>query len=328
MDKCIKTFGRFLSGQLAWFLFILPAVVGAQPKFDFVVATDGSGNFSTVQEAIDATPDFRKNQTTVFIKTGVYKEKLVLPASKTNVKFIGEDPHKTILTFDDFAAKRNRFGEEVGTSGSASVFIFADDFYAENLTFENAAGPVGQAVAVRVDGDRATFVNCRFLGFQDTLYPHGEKSRQYYKECYIEGTTDFIFGWSTSVFENCTIFCKKGGHYITAAATPQHNPFGFVFIGCVITGDAPERSVYLGRPWRPFAKTVFINCYLGKHIRPEGWHNWNKVEAEKTAYYGEYGSKGPGANEETRVKWSHVLNEEEVKEYSLGNIFGDWKMGR
>lgn len=305
-------------------LLCLPILVHAQKKYDFTVASDGSGNFRTVQEAIDAVPDFRKNQTTIFIKNGVYKEKLVLASSKTNVKFIGEDAERTRLTYDDFASKKNRFGEEMGTTGSTSFYVFGDDFAAENITFENSAGPVGQAVAVRVDGDRVMFTNCRFLGFQDTLYPHGEKSRQYYKNCYIEGTTDFIFGWSTAVFEDCTIFCKKGGQYITAASTLETTSYGFVFIDCKITGDAPEKSYYLGRPWRPYAKTVFIDCDMEKLVRPEGWHNWNKPEAERTSFYAEYGSRGPGASPSTRVTWARQLSDEEAKQYTIANIFGDW----
>ena len=300
----------------------------AAQEYDFIVALDGSGDFTSVQAALAAVPDYRKNQTTIFVKNGTYKEKLVLPASKINVKLVGEDKLMTVLTYDDFASKKNRFGEEMGTTGSSSFFIFADGFQAENVTFENSAGPVGQAVAVRVDGDRVMFVNCRFLGFQDTLYPHGEKSRQYYRDCYIEGTTDFIFGWSTAVFENCTIFCKKGGQYMTAASTPEANLFGFVFIDCKITGDAPEKSYYLGRPWRNFARTVLINCYLDKHIRPEGWHNWNKPQAEKTSFYAEYGSWGPGADDVRRVAWSHILNEQEVEKYALHNVLGDWEPPR
>lgn len=302
-----------------------PLFIQAQVKYDFTVAADGTGTFRTVQEAIDAVPDFRKNQTTIYIRKGIYKEKLVLPTSKTNVKFVGEDVLKTILTFDDFAQKKNRFGEEMGTTGSSSFFVFGDDLTAENITFENSAGPVGQAVAVRIDGDRVTFRNCRFLGNQDTLYPHGEKSRQYYKDCYIEGTVDFIFGWSTAVFEGCTIFCKSNG-YVTAASTLEETPYGFVFINCKITGNAAENSFYLGRPWRPFAKTVFVNCYLDKHIKPEGWHNWDKTDAEKTAYYAEYNSKGPGANGKARVSWSHQLTDEEVKAFSVENILGDWRL--
>jgi pectinesterase len=297
----------------------------AQTKADFIVASDGSGNFKTVEEAINAVPDFRKNQTTIFIKAGTYKEKLVIPKSKSNLKLFAEDALSTRITFDDYASKKNKFGEEMGTTGSTSVYIFADDFVAENITFENSSGPVGQAVAVRVDADRVKFLNCRFLGFQDTLYPFGEKSRQYYKNCYIEGTVDFIFGWSTAVFDECTIFCKKGG-YVTAASTLETTPYGFVFLNCRITGDAEENSFYLGRPWRPFAKTVFINCYLDKQIKPEGWHNWNKPDAEKTSFYAEYNSTGPGANKTSRVSWSHQLTEAEAKEYTLEKIFGDWRL--
>lgn len=300
----------------------------AQQKYDFVVAQDGTGDFRTVQEAINAVPDFRKQETTVFIKNGVYKEKLVLPASKTSVKFIGEDVRKTILTHDDFASKKNGFGEEMGTTGSSSFFIFGDDFSAENITFENAAGPVGQAVAVRIDGDRVMFTNCRFLGNQDTLYPHGEKSRQYYKNCYIEGTTDFIFGWATAVFDNCEIYCKKGGSYITAASTLPETPYGFVFLNCRITGNAPANSYYLGRPWRPYAKTVFINTYMGNQIVPEGWHNWGKPDAEKTSFYAEYNSKGPGAAPASRVKWAHQLTKEQLKDYTLEQIFQGWVPGQ
>ncbi|WP_066837440.1 pectinesterase family protein [Rufibacter ruber] len=293
-------------------------------RYDFVVAKDGSGQFKTVQEAINAVPDFRKNQTTIYIKNGVYKEKLTLPSTKTNVKLVGQDVQKTVLTHDDYAAKKNRFGEEMGTTGSSSFFVYGDDFTAENITFENSAGPVGQAVAVRVDGDKVMFKNCRFLGFQDTLYPHGEKSRQYYKNCYIEGTTDFIFGWSTAVFEGCEIYSKKGGSFVTAASTLEGTPYGFVFLNCRLTGDAPENSYYLGRPWRPFAKTVFLNSYLGKHIKPEGWHNWSKPDAEKSTFYAEFGSTGPGAAPKQRVSWSKQLTAEEAQEYTLEKIFGDW----
>lgn len=294
-------------------------------SYDYVVAKDGSGNFATVQEAFNAVPDFRKNVTTIYVKNGVYKEKLILAGSKTNVKLIGEEVNKTLLTYDDYASKKNKFGEEIGTTGSTSFYAFADGFIAENITFENSSGPVGQAVAVRVDGDMTTFINCRFLGFQDTLYPHGEKSRQYYKNCYIEGTVDYIFGWSTAVFDRCTLFTKKGGLYVTAASTIEGAPYGFVFIDCKITGDAAEASVYLGRPWRPFAKTVFIHCSIDKLIKPEGWHNWNKPDAEKTSFYAEYQSKGSG-DLKARVSWSHQLSEEEVKKYTLEKIFGDWKI--
>lgn len=291
--------------------------------YHFVVASDGTGDFRTVQEAINAVPDFRKNETRIFIKKGTYKEKLVLAESKTNVVFIGEDRDQTILTYDDFASKKNRFGEEVGTTGSTSFFVFGDGFRAENITFENSSGPVGQAVAVRIDGDLVAFINCRFLGFQDTLYPHGEKSRQYYRNCVIEGTVDFIFGWSTAVFERCTIVCKDHG-YITAPSTNAGTPFGFVFLDCKITGTAPEASFYLGRPWRPFGKSAFLRCELGGMIKPEGWNNWGKTDNEKTAFFAEYKNNGAGASAENRVNWSHQLTDMEAAGYTPENILGEW----
>ncbi len=306
-------------------LIVLLSVVFTTKAYDFVVAKDGSGNFTTVQEAVNAVPDFRKTRTTIFIKAGIYKEKLVLPASKTLVSFVGEEVNHTILTNDDFAQKKNRFGEEMGTTGSTSFYIFAEGFTAENITFENSAGPVGQAVAVRIDGDKVAFKNCRFLGNQDTLYPHGKNSRQYYLNCYIEGTVDFIFGWSTAIFDRCTIFCKDHG-YITAPSTDENQEFGFVFLNCNITGDAPDNSFYLGRPWRPFGKAVFIECNLGKHIKPEGWHNWGSTDKEKTAFFAEYNNSGAGAYNEKRVKWSNQLNAEQAQQYTIENILGDWEI--
>jgi pectinesterase len=308
-----------------WMIMSAFAVAGeaAQSDWDYVVAADGSGDFARIQEAIDAVPHLRANRTVIFIKKGTYKEKLLLPSTKTNVTFIGEDVHTTILTWDDYASKPNRFGENIGTSGSASFFVNGDGFEAYNLTFENSSGPVGQAVAVRIDGDKVKFENCRFLGFQDTLYLHGDRSRQYYKNCYIEGTVDFIFGSATALFENCEIRCKKGG-YITAASTPLGKDYGLVFLSCRITADAPDARFYLGRPWRNYAKTVFVQCYLDAHIRTEGWHNWNKPEAEQSVVYAEYLSYGSGAATEGRVSWSQQLSPEAAENYTKERILGDW----
>ncbi|WP_308991064.1 pectinesterase family protein [Mariniflexile litorale] len=286
--------------------------------FDFVVDSKGHGDFYTVQEAINAIPDFRKNETKIFIRNGIYKEKIVLPSSKTNVTLIGENKDTTILTFDDYAKKLNTFGEEMGTTGSTSFFIFGNDFKAKNITFENSAGNIGQAVAVRVDGDRVIFENCNFLGNQDTLYCHGDDSRQYYKDCYIEGTVDFIFGWSTAFFENCEIFCKSKG-YITAASTNKDTEYGFVFKNCKLTGTALENTFYLGRPWRDYAKTIWIDCYMDKHIKPEGWHNWGKPNAEQTTFYVEYNTSGPGASNK-RVDWAKKISEKETETFSLKNV--------
>lgn len=299
------------------------SVNAIEVKPDFIVAADGSGNFKTVQEAINAVPDFRKKETIIFIKKGIYKEKLVLAASKQQVRLIGESLNETILTYDDYAQKKNAFGEEKGTSGSSSFYIYGEGFSAENLTFENSAGPVGQAVAVWAGGDKLVFINCRFLGFQDTLYTYGANNRQYYKNCYIEGTVDFIFGASTAWFEQCNIFCKKTG-YITAASTADTTRYGYVFNKCKIIGDAAANSFYLGRPWRPYAKVAYLNCELPDLIRPEGWHNWGKESNEKTAYYAEYKNTGKGAKPNNRVNWSHQLTEAEYQAYILENVFRGW----
>ncbi|WP_231491136.1 pectinesterase family protein [Pedobacter sp. Leaf170] len=312
--------------KLALFIFLLfisPLVYATNVKADFIVSKDGSGNFKAVQEAINAVPDFRNKVTVIFIKKGIYKEKLVLSGSKKNIKFIGEDLHKTILTYDDFAQKKNAFGEEKGTSGSASFYIYGEGFTAENLTFQNSSGPVGQAVAVWVGGDKSSFINCRFLGFQDTLYTYGGNNRQYYKNCYIEGTVDYIFGSATAWFENCTLFCKKAG-YISAASTADTTKFGYVFNKCKVTGDAPDNSFYLGRPWRPYAKVAFLNCDLSAVIKPEGWNNWGKESNEKTAYYAEYNNTGAGSKITLRVNWAHQLTRQEYQLYTLENVFRGW----
>lgn len=273
--------------------------------YDYVVAQDGSGDFFTVQEAINAVPDFRKNvRTTLLVRKGTYKEKLIIPESKINISLIGENG--VILTNDDFADKKNVFGEKMGTSGSSGCYIYAPDFYAENITFENSAGPVGQAVACFVSADRVFFKNCRFLGFQDTLYTYGKQSRQYYEDCYIEGTVDFIFGWSTAVFNRCHIHSKRDG-YVTAPSTDKGKKYGYVFYDCRLTADPGVTKVYLSRPWRPYAQAVFIRCELGKHILPEGWNNWGKKEAEKTVFYAEYNSCGEGANPKARAAFSRQL---------------------
>ncbi len=294
----------------------LPELAPYVRKYDYVVAQDGSGDFFTIQDAIDAVPDFRKNvRTTILVRKGNYKEKVVVPESKINVSLIGEDG--AVITNDDYAKKLNRFGEETGTSGSSTFYLYAPDFYAENITFENSAGKVGQAVACFVSGDRAYFKNCRFLGNQDTLYTYSKNSRQYYENCYIEGTVDFIFGWSTAVFNQCTIN-SKGKGYVTAPSTDAGKKYGYVFYDCVLTADDGVDNVYLSRPWRPYAQAVFVRCELGNHIVPEGWNNWNKKEAEKTVNYAEFQSTGAGANPTARAKFSRQLKN--LKGYSIEEV--------
>ncbi len=294
----------------------------------YTVSKDGKGDFKTVQEAVDAAENSLDSTTKIIIKKGIYREKMTIPESKGAITFEGDTKGETIIVNNDFASKKNAEGKEMGTTGSSTIFVFSDNFSAKNITFQNDAGKVGQAVAVLITGDKATFENCRFLGFQDTLYLKGEQDiltpnrdiRHFFKNCYIEGTTDFIFGAATAVFEHCTIYAREGATYLTAASTPEGKKFGFVFIDCKIEGSAKPESVYLGRPWRPFAKTVFINTEISKIIKPEGWHNWNKPDAEKTTFYAEYNSKGIGANTEKRVSWSHQLTKEQSKEYQVRNI--------
>lgn len=294
--------------------------------YDLIVAQDGSGDFTSVQEAIDAVLDFRKQPTKIFIRNGFYREKIIIPDTKHSLTLIGEDKYKTILSFNNFASKLSQFGDAIGTSGSASVYVCPDNFSAENITFENAAGPVGQAVAIIVRSDNASFFNCRFLGFQDTLYTHKAGSKQYYNNCYIEGTVDFIFGSSTAYFEDCEIFCKGSG-YITAASTPKEQAYGYIFKNCTIDGNN-EESFFLGRPWRPYAHVVFIECDMSNVIRKEGWNNWGNELNEKTSFYGEYLNRGESANTSNRVSWSHQIREENINKYSLINVLGEEFIGK
>lgn len=286
------------------------------------VAQDGSGDFTTVQTAFNTIPLNNTKHVLIRIKKGIYKEKLTLDSTKNHVTIMGEDAENTVLTYDDFSGKITPNGVKLGTTTSTSTRIVAHDFTAINITFANSAGPVGQAVAMLVDGDRTRFINCRFLGFQDTLYPKREGTRQYYKNCYIEGTVDFIFGWATAYFQNCKIYSKLNGGYFTAASTPQGQAYGYVFNQCDLDGESPEASVYLGRPWRDYAQTVFLNCNLSKVVKSEGWHNWDKPNAEKTAFYAEYQSKGAGANPERRITWSKQLTEIEAKKYTIEQVLG------
>jgi pectinesterase len=281
------------------------------------VAQDGLGDYTTIQAAVDACKSFPDARITIHIKNGIYKEKILIPDHNTMLTFIGEDAEKTIITWGDYFGSVSR-GKN-STFYTYTMMVEANDFVAENLTIENSAGPVGQAVALNVTGDRCVFRNCRFLGNQDTLYTAGQNSRQYFEKCYIEGTTDFIFGAATVLFYHCTIHSKSNS-YITAASTPQGKPYGYVFLECTLTAAEGVNSVYLGRPWRDYARTVFMNCNLGAHIRPEGWSNWKDTQRDKTAYYAEYKNNGPGSAKGERVQWSHQLTKREAAKYKKNKI--------
>jgi pectinesterase len=298
------------------------------------VAADGSGDFRTMQEAILAVPEKSEDRTIIHIKPGIYQGQIILPKQKSNVIFEGEDVEKTILTYaSNVFEPASEASKPRGLKG-IGVVIQSDDFHADKVTFENTSGNHGQALALRIDGDRAIVTNCRMLGWQDTL--RMENGRQYFRDCYIEGRVDFIYGSATAVLDHCEIHSKNGGH-VTAASTPQDHPFGFVFLNCKLTGyDKPWISTTgpttvpdkltpladLGRPWRPYATVAFLNCEIGAHIKPEGWQNWNKTENYKTTRYSEYHCTGPGADRSKRVEWSKELTDEEAEKYTIPNILG------
>ena len=314
------------------FLLTLLKMVHAQPQiFKYTVAQDGSGDFKTIQEAVNKVRDHSQQKVTIFIKNGVYHEKLVIPSWKKNIALVGENKENTIISNDDFSGKDFSGLDFTGnpkfsTYTSYTVLIQANDCSVENLTIKNTAGRVGQAVALEIDADRCAVKNCNILGNQDTLYT-SKDGRNYFLNCFIEGTTDFIFGEATVIFENCTIKSLQNS-FITAASTTKEQTFGYIFLRCKLIAADGVDQVYLGRPWRPYAKTVFIQSELGAHIRSEGWNPWKGdamfPDKEKTVFYAEYQNFGAGANANNRVKWAHQLTSAQAKKYTHKNIFKDW----
>jgi pectinesterase len=308
-------------GVLAILFLCSMTCLAQAPKSDapinITVALDGSGQFKSVQEAIMSVPAGSPAQPVVIhIKPGTYKELIYIQHEKRFFRLVGEDAAKTILTYDLHANMIGSDQKPIGTFRTPSTLIDADDVSFENLTFENSAGPVGQALAIRVDGDRVSFRRCRFLGWQDTILLN--RGRQYFEDCYIAGHVDFIFGAATAWFERCHIHCLKNG-YITAASTYDYQPFGFVFSHCKIDGE-PEVKTYLGRPWRDFSNVIYLNTEMSDVVRPEGWQNWNLPAREKTARYSEYNSKGPGADLKARVSWSHQLDKNQAKTITIKKV--------
>ena len=332
----------------------VPALKPFIRKYELVVAKDGSGDYMTVQEAINAVPDYNSEEIKIMIAPGTYKEKLVVPESKSHVTLIARTEGEVIITNDDYAGKTSLVtGRKLGTSGSSTAYIYAHYFEAIGIVLENTASNesyaqggrgVGQAVAVLVAGDCVVFRRCKFLGHQDTLYAYGRKSdpktpeavaaaktqripenmqsRQYYEDCYIAGTVDYIFGWATAYFNRCELHCLGDG-YVTAAATPQGQTYGYVFNECHITAE-PGVQTYLGRPWRHYAQTVFVNCTMDECVRPQGWQTWpNKetgADGSATAFYAEYNSKGAGAQPKQRVAWSKQLTSNMAERFNAAEV--------
>lgn len=322
MRKILLSLVLALAGTLA---------VNAANKYDnpdtLFVARDGTAEFRNIDDAIEVCRAFMEYHKVIFVKKGTYKEKLIVPSWLTNIEICGEDRDNTIITYDDHA---NVFipgtDRKMGTFRTYTVRVDGNDITFRNITIENNAARLGQAVALHTQGDRLTFVNCRILGNQDTVYTGGINTRLYFKDCHIEGTTDFIFGPSTAWFENCTIMSRTDS-YITAASTPQNVEYGYVFNRCKIVAAEGVSRVYLGRPWRPYAHTLFMNCQLGKHILPVGWHNWSNTQNETTARYCEYDNHGEGAATKERAAWTRQLTRKEAAKVTLENVFrqnGGW----
>ncbi|MFN3587949.1 MAG: pectinesterase family protein [Spirosomataceae bacterium] len=293
-----------------------------------VVSQDGKGDYRTIQEAVNAVRDHTQVPVQIVIKAGVYAEKLVIPSWKPSVHLIGEDRNHVVITGADYTglahpdAYRDPTGRETfHTYTTHTVLVDAPFVILENLTIQNTAGRVGQAVALHVEADHFIAKNCSIFGNQDTLFAAREGTRQYYENCTITGTTDFIFGKAIAVFQSCVIHSLSNS-YITAAATPKGQKAGFVFLDCMLTADQAVTKVYLGRPWRPYAQTVFIRTNMGAHILPEGWDNWRNKANEKTAFYAEFGSFGQGGDISKRAQWSKQLTRTEAKKSTIETIFG------
>lgn len=297
--------------------------------------------FRTIAQAIAAC-NASDDEIMIDIAPGHYHEKLEI--RRPFITLRGNSCEDTFIEYDDNGKKLMPDGSKMGTFRSYTLLAFSHDITLENLTIANTSGPgklVSQAIALYAEGDRINVFSCRITGSQDTLFtgplppseiiPGGfigptqyaprSNGRQYYKDCFICGGVDFIFGSATAYFENCTIKSIDGSGYITAASTPKGQAFGYVFNHCSFISDSSE-PCYLGRPWRSYAKTVILNSILGAHIRPEGWHDWNKEEAHNLVYYAEYNNTGIGADVSKRAAFSRELTEDEAKQFSKEYVLG------
>ena len=292
-----------------------------------VVARDGTGQFRSVDEALEVCRAFMDYHKVIYIKKGTYKEKLVIPQWLQNIELCGEDRDQTVITYDDHAnILYPPTGKGMGTFRTYTLKIEANDITLKNLTIENNSARLGQAVSLHTEGDRIKVINCRIIGHQDTIYTGVAGTRLYFKGCYICGTTDFIFGPSTAWFEDCTIESLINS-YVTAASTPKDQPYGYIFNNCRLIAAEGVDKVYLGRPWRDYGYTLFMNCDLGRHIRPEGWHHWEK-QREQTARYLEYNNRGEGAVTKGRAAWSRQLTKKEAELITAASVFNfksEWK---
>ncbi len=335
--------------KIYFFLLLVFASTKISAQYSLTVAQDGSGNYTTVQAAINAAPTGQTVAYTIYIKNGKYKEQITVPSNKPFIQLIGQSVADVVLYFDSYAGAPVTGGGTVGTQNSASFTINASDFAATNITFANtfnydsvsAAGITGlQAVAVTINADRSAFKNCRFLGNQDTLYTKGSGAvRHYFKNCYIDGIIDFIFGSSIDLFDSCVVYPKSrlagGNSYITAANTPPGQSYGYVFRDCRVLSNSGNTMYYLGRPWQnstgssPLAnnKVVFLASRLPYTVRSDGWSTWDAGTNTSLIYNGEYKSRnldGSLTNVASRVTWSYQLSQADSATYTFANLFGTW----
>ncbi|GLJ10580.1 hypothetical protein SUGI_0131060 [Cryptomeria japonica] len=297
-----------------------------------IVCPSGRGDFTTIRDAVHSIDINNTRRTVVYIKAGIYREKILVPRAKPFVTFVGDESEQPIITGNDTASTVGKDGQTMKTFHSATVAVNSDYFIAYNIRFENTApypeegSEGGQAVALRISGSRAAFYNCSFYGTQDTLYDH--KGLHYFKSCFIQGSMDFIFGYGRSLYANCLIqSIAKGVAALTAQKRSRASmASGFSFLNCRITGSG---LVYLGRAWGDHSRVIFGYTYMDSIVLPEGWNDWGCPEREKTVYYAQYKCRGPGANTTGRVQWGRILSAEEASPFfSTSFIRGTkWLMG-
>ncbi len=306
----------------------------ARGKYDntdtITVSRDGLSDFRTINDAVEACRAFMEYHKVIFVKNGVYHEKVIVPSWLTNIEICGEDRDSTVVTFDDHANIASwDSGRKMGTFRTFTMKVQGDYITLKNITIENNAPKLGQAVALHTEGNHLLFLNCNILGNQDTVYTGTPGTYCFFDGCRIEGTTDFIFGPSVAWFENCEIKSRSNS-FITAASTPKLQKYGYIFNHCRLTAYDGVDKVYLGRPWRAYAYTLFMNCEMGSHIVKEGWKNWidyHDPAKEGIVRYYEYNNTGSGADRSGRVEWSHELTKKEAAVITLKNVFNgdiDW----
>lgn len=314
--------GRPCFSRLAAVVFAVAAALGARAADpDVVVAADGTGRYKTIREAIDAAPALLRDEGRrwkIFVKNGIYREFVYVQREKRFITLVGEDAGKTVLMYDLYAGLPGLDEKPIGMFRTPTLTVDADDFTLENMTVENFAGTKGPAIALRADGDRVIFRRCHFLGWQNVVLAN--RGRQFFQDCVIRGALDLVFGGATAFFEHCEIQIAGAGA-IAAASTPDTQAHGFVFSYCKING-AGEAQTFLGRPWRDYAKTVFLNTEMPAVVQPAGWDNGRRPRAEKTVVFAEFKSTGPGGAATVRAPWSKQLTEAEAAKYSMENVLG------